>query len=82
LLIKEWLNSRTISGPFDGELSAFLREVSQIEGKEVTFPGVQVPLPPQLILALTAWIQGQILKALGETCDVANVSAAGGAWRN
>ncbi|MGH3886298.1 MAG: hypothetical protein ACRDSZ_06975 [Pseudonocardiaceae bacterium] len=46
LLIKEWLD-RTISGPFDGELSAFLREVSQVGGKGVTFPGVQVPFPPQ-----------------------------------
>ncbi len=81
LLVKEWLD-RTISGPFDGELSAFLREVSHVGGKGVTFPGVQVPLPPQLILALTAWIQGQIIKALGETCDVATVSAAGGAWMN
>lgn len=81
LVIKEWLD-RTISGPFDGELSAFLREVSQVGGKTVTFPGVQVPLPPQLILALTAWIQGQILHALGETCDVATVSAAGAAWMN
>ena len=81
LVIKEWLD-RTIAGPFDAELSAFLREVSQVEGKGITFPGVQVPLPPQLILAVTAWMQGQILKALGETCDVANVSAAGGAWMN
>ena len=80
-VIKEWLD-RTIAGPFDGELSAFLREVSQVEGKGITFPGVQAPLPPQLILALTAWIQGQILNALGQTCDVANVSAAGGAWMN
>jgi hypothetical protein len=80
-VIKEWLD-RTIAGPFNGELSAFLREVSQVEGKGITFPGVQVPLPPQLILALTAWTQGQILKTLGETCDVANVSAAGGAWMN
>jgi hypothetical protein len=31
LLIKEWLD-RTISGPFDGELSAFLREVSHVGG--------------------------------------------------
>ena len=81
LVIKKWLD-KMIAGPFDGELSAFLREVSQVEGKGTTFPGVQVPLPPQLILALTAWMQGQILKALGETCDVANVSAAGGAWMN
>jgi Protoglobin len=81
VLIKEWLD-RTISGPFDGELSAFLRETSQVEGKQATFPGVRVPLPPQLILALTAWIQGKIINALGQTCDVANVSGAGGAWMN
>lgn len=80
-LIKEWLD-RTITGPFDGELAAFLREVSHVGGQEVTFPGVQVPLPPQLILALTAWMQGQVLEALGETCDIATVSAAGAAWMN
>ncbi|MGH3763870.1 MAG: protoglobin domain-containing protein [Pseudonocardiaceae bacterium] len=80
-LIKEWLD-RTISGPFDGGLASFIREVSHIGDKEVTFPGVQVPLPPQLVLALTAWLQGQILEAMGETCDVATVSAAGAAWMN
>ncbi|MDQ3760936.1 MAG: protoglobin family protein [Actinomycetota bacterium] len=80
-LIKEWLE-RTVSGPFDGALAGFLRESSHIGEKEVTFPGVQVPLPPQLILALTAWVQGQILAAMGQTCDVATVSAAGGAWMN
>jgi hypothetical protein len=48
----------------------------------VTFPGVRIPLPPQLVLALTAWLQGKILEALGQTCDVATVSAAGAAWMN
>ncbi|MGH3687436.1 MAG: hypothetical protein ACRDSM_20790, partial [Pseudonocardiaceae bacterium] len=80
-LVKEWLD-RTITGPFDGELAAFLREVSHVGGKEVTFPGVQIPLPSQLVLALTAWLQGQILKAMGENCDLATVSAAGAAWMN
>ncbi|MGH3888759.1 MAG: protoglobin domain-containing protein [Pseudonocardiaceae bacterium] len=80
-LVKKWLD-RTIAGPFNGELAAFLREISHVGGKEVTFPGVQVPLPPQLVLALIAWLQGQILEALGETCDVATVSAAGAAWMN
>jgi Protoglobin len=80
-LMKEWLD-RTITGPFDGELAAFLREISHVDGKEVTFPGVQVPLPPQLVLALTAWLQGQILEAMGETCDLFTVSAAGAAWMN
>jgi hypothetical protein len=81
LLIKEWLD-RTIAGPFNGELADFIREISHVEGKEVTFPGVQIPLPPQLILALTAWLQGQILQALGETYETATVSAAGAAWMN
>jgi hypothetical protein len=63
-LIKEWLD-RTIAGPFDGELADFVREVSHLGEKEVTFPGVRIPLPPQLVLALTAWLQGQILHAMG-----------------
>ncbi|MFZ0120620.1 MAG: protoglobin family protein [Pseudonocardiaceae bacterium] len=80
-LIKEWLD-RTIAGPFDGELAGFLRETSHVGGKEVTFPGVQIPLPPQLVLALTAWLQGQILEAMGKNCSLATVSAAGAAWMN
>jgi hypothetical protein len=81
VILREWLD-RTIAGPFDGDLAAFLRGISHLSGREVTFPGVQVPLPPQLTLALTAWVQGQILKALGETFDVATASAAGAAWMN
>jgi Protoglobin len=81
MMIREWLE-RTIAGPFDGELAAFLRRVSHLPGAQVSFPGVQVALPPQLVLALTAWAQGQILKALGETFDALTVSAAGAAWMN
>jgi Protoglobin len=81
LLIKEWLN-KTIAGPFDGNLAGFLRGISHLGGKNVTFPGVQVPLPPQLVLALTAWVQGKVLEAMGETFDVSTVSAAGAAWMN
>ena len=80
-LIQEWLN-RTIAGPYDGELASFLREISHLADKKVTFPGVHVPLPPQLVLALIAWLQGKILEAMGETFDVATVSAAGAAWMN
>jgi hypothetical protein len=79
--IKEWLH-RTITGPFDGGLASYIREISHLGENKVTFPGVQTPLPPQLVLALTAWLQGQILQALGKTCDVATVSAAGAAWMN
>lgn len=80
-LIKEWLD-RTIAGPFDGELADFVREISHVGGKEVTFPGVRIPLPPQLVLALIAWLQGKILQAMGETYDTVTVSAAGAAWMN
>jgi hypothetical protein len=44
-LIQEWLD-RTVAGPFDGELATFLRETSHGGDKEVTFPGVQLSLPP------------------------------------
>jgi protoglobin len=80
-VIKEWVD-RTIAGPFDGDLAAFLRQVSHAGGTDVTFPGVRIPLPPQLVLALMAWLQGQILAALGDTCDLPTVSAAGAAWMN
>ncbi len=80
-LIKEWLD-RTIAGPYDGELAGFVREICHLGGKDVTFPGVRIPLPPQLVLALTAWLQGKVLEAMGETFDVATVSAAGAAWMN
>jgi hypothetical protein len=81
VIIRKWLD-RTIAGPFDSDLADFLRSISHLGGAQVTFPGVQVALPPQLILALTAWVQGQILTALGGTCDVATASAAGAAWMN
>ena len=80
-LIKEWLD-RTIAGPFDGELADFVREISRVGDNDVTFPGVQIPLPPQLVLALIAWLQGQILQAMGTTYDIATVSIAGAAWMN
>lgn len=77
--IKEWL-ARTAAGPFDGELAAFLRDITHLPGDRATFPGVGVPLPPQMIVALLAWVQGKILEALGSTCDISTVSAAGAAW--
>ena len=80
-IIRQWLD-RTIAGPFDGDLAELVRELSHLSGREVTFPGVQVPMPPQLVLALTAWMQGEVLSALGETFDTATASAAGAAWMN
>jgi protoglobin len=80
-IIREWLD-RTIAGPFDGDLAKLLRGISHLSGPDVTFPGVQMPMPPQLVLALTAWMQGQVLSALGETFDTFTASAAGAAWMN
>jgi len=80
-IIREWLD-RTIAGPFDGDLATLLRGISHLSGPDVTFPGVQMPMPPQLVLALTAWMQGQVLSALGETFDTFTASAAGAAWMN
>ena len=81
MIIRKWLE-RTIAGPFDGDLADFVRRISHLSGTQVTFPGVQVALPPQLVVALTAWMQGHILTALGETFEVATASAAGAAWMN
>ncbi|MGH3669509.1 MAG: hypothetical protein ACRDSH_02570, partial [Pseudonocardiaceae bacterium] len=81
LVLKEWLD-RTIAGPFDGELATMVRRISHLPGAKVTFPGVLVPLPPQLVLALMAWVEGRIMTMLGENFDVAVVSASGAAWMN
>lgn len=79
--IVEWL-TRTATGPFDGELSGLLRELTHREVSRATFPGISVPLPPQMILALISWVQGKMLDALGQTYDTETVSAAGAAWMN
>jgi hypothetical protein len=81
LVLKEWLD-RTIAGPFDGELATMVRRISHLPGAKVTFPGVLVPLPPQLVLALMAWVEGRVMTMLGENFDVATVSASGAAWMN
>ena len=77
-LIKEWLD-KTIAGPYNGDLASFVQKISHVGDREVTFPGAQVPLPPQLVLALVAWLQGQILAVMRQVCDVATVSAASAA---
>lgn len=80
--VKDWL-TKISDGPFNGELSGYLREMSRVGPDGATFPGVKVALPPQMILALTAWIQGRILELMGETCEeTTTLSAAGGAWMN
>lgn len=80
--IEYWL-AKISTGPFNAELAAHLREMSRVGSDGATFPGVKVALPPQMILALTAWVQGLILETMGETCEeTTTLSAAGGAWMN
>ncbi|HVL51923.1 MAG TPA: protoglobin family protein [Actinomycetota bacterium] len=80
-LMKEWL-AMTSNGPFDEAMAARLREMSHLPGGKSTFPGVRAALPPQMIVGLTSWVQGEILAVLGQTCDIYDLSAAGGAWMN
>lgn len=80
-IMKEWL-TLTGTGPYDEAMSARIRELSHLPGGKATVPGVKVALPPQMMVGLISWIQGEIMVALGETCDITTLSAAGGAWMN
>jgi hypothetical protein len=76
--IEEWL-TRSSMGPFDEEFAAYLRRLTHV-GKGSTFPGVSMPLAPQLIVGLMAWLEGEILFALGEVSDTVTLSGIGGIW--
>src|SRR5207244_11178024 len=45
-----------------------------------TFPGMAVPLPPQMLVALIAWLEGQILLYLADVSDTVTLSGIGGVW--
>jgi hypothetical protein len=79
--IKEWL-AVTSQGPYDGAMSAYLREASHLPGGGATFPGLAMPLPPQMLIALVGWVEGKILEALAEVSDESTLTAVGGAWMN
>ncbi|HWD07842.1 MAG TPA: protoglobin domain-containing protein [Actinomycetota bacterium] len=76
--LEEWL-SRSSTGPFDEGFASYLRELTHVGGGS-TFPGVNVPLPPQMIVGLMGWLQGELLFALGEVSDTITLSAIGGIW--
>src|SRR2546428_237299 len=65
--VAAWL-ARSSTGPFDADFARFLRSLTHVGGG-VTFPGFRVPMAPQMIVAAMAWVQGQILLALGNVTD-------------
>jgi hypothetical protein len=77
-VVEEWL-SRSSTGPFDGDFADYLRSVTHV-GDATTFPGVSVPLPPQMVIGLIAWLEGEILVHLGDVSDTITLSGVGGIW--
>ena len=77
-VVEEWL-ARSTTGPFDQHLADYLRSISRVPGG-VTFPGMSTALPPQLLVALFAWLEGEILAYLGEVSDTVTLSGVGGIW--
>src|SRR5467141_1434219 len=77
-VVEEWL-SRSSTGPFDGDFADYLRGVTHVGGG-TTFPGVSVPLPPQMVIGLIAWLEGEILVHLGDVSDTITLSGVGGIW--
>ncbi|HEY2667662.1 MAG TPA: hypothetical protein VGK51_12565 [Actinomycetota bacterium] len=77
-IVEEWL-SRSSIGPFNGDFAGYLRGVTHVGGG-TTFPGVSVSLPPQMVIGLVAWLQGEILIHLGDVSDTITLSGVGGIW--
>lgn len=79
--LHRWL-ALNATGPYDEAMAGAVRELSRTGDGKATFPGVVVGLPPQMIVGMTAWMQGELLTALGNTLDTGTLSSAGGAWMN
>lgn len=77
-VVEEWL-SRSSTGPFDETFAAYVRELTHIDGG-ATFPGLSTAIPPQMIIAIMAWLQGQILLSIGDVSDTITLSGIGGIW--
>src|SRR5205823_10897230 len=78
--IEEWLKATT-TWSYGDQLAGMVRELTHVGGGS-TFPGLAMPLPPQMVLALMAWTEGLILDTLAATNDAASLSWAGAAWMN
>jgi hypothetical protein len=77
-VVEEWL-TRSSTGPFDEDFAKYVRGLTHVGGG-TTFPGLSVPLPPQMVVGLIAWLQGQILAYLGDVSDTITLSGVGGIW--
>ena len=77
-VVENWL-ARSSTGPFDESFAAYIRELTHVGGG-TTFPGMAVPLPPQMLVALIAWLEGQILLYLADVSDTVTLSGIGGVW--
>jgi len=77
-VIEDWL-ARSSTGPFDEDFANYIRGLTHVGGG-TTFPGVSVPMPPQMLIGVMAWLQGEILLALGEVSDTLTLSGIGGIW--
>ncbi|GAC1371801.1 MAG: hypothetical protein NVSMB32_15830 [Actinomycetota bacterium] len=76
--VEQWL-SRSSTGPFDQAFADYIRGLTHVDGG-TTFPGVAVALPPQMVIGVMAWLQGQILMAIGDVSDTITLSGIGGIW--
>jgi hypothetical protein len=77
-VVEEWL-ARSSTGPFDEAFADYIRGLTHVAGG-ATFPGMSVALPPQLLVALVAWVEGQILLYLGDVSDTITLSGIGAVW--
>src|SRR6478672_11569763 len=77
-VVEDWLSCSS-TGPFDEDFADYLRGITHIGGG-TTFPGVSVPLPPQMVIGLIAWLKGEILVHLGDVSDTITLSGVGGIW--
>jgi len=77
-VVEDWL-TRSSTGPFDEAFADYIRDLTHVGGG-TTFPGMAVPIPPQMLVALIAWLEGQILAYLGDVSDTITLSGVGGVW--
>src|ERR1700730_8371839 len=77
-VVEEWLTRSSI-GPFDEDFANYIRGLTHVGGG-TTFTGMSVPLPPQMVIGLIAWLEGEILAYLGDVSDTITLSGVGGIW--
>lgn len=77
-VVEAWL-TRSTTGPFNEEFAGYIRSLTHVGGG-TTFPGMRVALPPQMLIGIFAWLEGEILAYLGDVSDTVTLSGIGGIW--